>query len=76
MIVKTRITYRAALRTSTGELDSISADDLETLARHLGKRLVAKDWLLSDGDTIYITRVGSDPRKVDEDEHHDIVCDQ
>ena len=52
---KTRITYRAALCNSAGELDFISADNLETLARQLGKRLVNKDWMLDDGDTITVT---------------------
>jgi translation initiation factor IF-1 len=44
------------LSNSAGELDMISADDLETLARHLGKRLINKVWLLDEGDTIKINR--------------------
>jgi hypothetical protein len=55
MTTKKRTTYRAALCTSAGELDMISADDLETLQRQLGKRLVTQNWLLADGDTITIT---------------------
>jgi hypothetical protein len=48
-------TYRAILCNSAGELDMISAADIETLQRHLGKRLVTQEWLLADGDTITIT---------------------
>lgn len=53
MIAK-RTTYRASLCNSAGELDYFTAEDLETLARHLGKRLLDKSWLLQDGDTISI----------------------
>jgi hypothetical protein len=57
----TRTTYRATLCNPAGELDMISADDLETLARHLGKRLVSQTWLLADGDVIVISS-GEVPR--------------
>jgi hypothetical protein len=52
-----RITYKATLCNSAGELDFISAADLETLTRHLGKKLVAREWTLAEGDTIIIVEV-------------------
>ena len=51
---KTRTAFLARICNSGGELDYFSADDLETLARQLGKRLIDKSWLLADGDTIRI----------------------
>jgi hypothetical protein len=48
--------YIARLRNSGGDLDFVSADSARTLARELGKRLIAQDWLLADGDTIHIER--------------------
>jgi hypothetical protein len=50
-----RTTYQARLCNSAGELDYISADDLETLGRQLGKRLASGTWLLAEGDTIRVT---------------------
>jgi hypothetical protein len=48
--------YIARLCNNAGELDFVSADSIRTLARHLGKRLIAQEWLLADGDTIHIER--------------------
>ena len=62
--MKTRTTFRAYLGNSAGPLDFISADDLETLARHLGKRLLSGTWLLHDGDFIVIAS-GEVPLKED-----------
>ena len=49
-------TYRAILCNSAGELDFISAANLETLARSLGRRLIRGSWTLAEDDTIRITR--------------------
>jgi hypothetical protein len=52
---KTRITYQARLFGRGGELDMISDENLEDLARRLGKQLIKGDWPLSVGDEIRIT---------------------